>query len=140
MVRDEKHIKSKSFMDTMDKYIFGPVNFIDRIIGQIKKVFYPSSGGIFGKTAWVVLPRLDKGGTITMRQCVDHLQANGVPCFTKQHDDQNFYIEVRETQHRWATWLLDGGKGPKKPKRNWKDQKSAAKQSAKKTSMMDKIF
>lgn len=141
MVRDETRIKPNSVMDWLDKFVFGPLNLLERLFGAIKKASSPSKGGRFGKTATVVIPRADKGGSYSLAQCKSHLEDYGVKTFTYQHDDQNMYMEVRETQLNFAKWLLGNGEGLRHPKHAWKDgPRKQAKQPKQKQSLMDILF
>lgn len=140
MVRDETRVKPNSVMDWLDKFVFGPMNFLERLFGAIKKASSPSKGGRFGKTALVVVPPVDSGGSYTFTECKNHLEAYGVKTFTYQHDDQNFYLEVRETQLGFAKWLLNNGQGLRHPKSSWKNGPRKQEQPKKKQSLMDRIF
>lgn len=109
--------------DILDDFVFGPLNFIDRIIGAVNRSISPSKGGRFGKTYRITVPRIDKGGKRTGREVMAHLKRHGVPAFGYGYNSKSTWFYVRETQRAWATWLYnEKTQAMRTPKSNWKDR------------------
>jgi len=89
-----------SLMDLLDDYIFGPLNYVDRLEGLLKALYYQDTGVRFA------IPRKGKGGKHTLQDVSQILQQYGIPIFCRTHDSKNMYFRVKKRQAAWAEYLL----------------------------------
>jgi hypothetical protein len=88
-------------MDFLDDFVFGPLNYIDRIEGMVRLAVRRDSGVQFA------LPRIDKGGDHIGVDVCDMLKKYGVDTFGKTHDAKHLYFLVGKRQAKWTAYLLD---------------------------------
>lgn len=86
--------------DFLDNYIYGPLNYVDRIEGLIKAAKYQDAGHQFA------IPRPDKGGKYALRKIEKLLQEYGVAVFCRTFDADNHYFRVKQRQAEWAEYLM----------------------------------
>lgn len=90
----------RTLWDFLDNYIYGPLNYIDRIEGLIKAAKYHDSGYRFA------IPRHDKGGKYSLIQVEELLSTYGVAVFCRTFDADNHYFRVKNRQAEWAEYLM----------------------------------
>lgn len=90
----------QALWDFLDNYIYGPLNYIDRIEGLIKATKYRDSGYRFA------IPRQDKGGEHSLSQVEDLLNTYGIPVFCRTFDADNHYFRIKNRQAEWAEYLM----------------------------------
>ncbi len=105
-------------LDFLDDYLFGPMNWLERVFGVANRAIKPSRGGRFGPTVQIRVRRLDKGGRVPFRRVVDHLRTYGVATFDHGYNSQYQWFSVRKTQIKFATWLYNNGT-LRTPKHAW---------------------
>ena len=66
--------------------LFGRLNPIDRILGQLKRAVRPSKSGQFGPTVQIRVPRTDKNKDApSLNEVTAHLEAYGVTSLCANH-------------------------------------------------------
>ncbi|MEZ4726883.1 MAG: hypothetical protein R3E79_07090 [Caldilineaceae bacterium] len=90
----------QALWDFLDNYIYGPLNYIDRIEGLIKAAKYHDSGHCFA------IPRHDKGSKHSLRQVEELLNTYGIAVFCRTFDADNHYFRVKNRQAEWAEYLM----------------------------------
>ena len=90
----------QSLWDFLDNYIYGPLNYIDRIEGFFKRIKYRDAGHTF------VIPRYDKGGKYPLSHVEDLLNRYGIVVFCRTIDANNHYFQVKNRQTEWAEYLM----------------------------------
>jgi len=92
--------KLQALWDFLDNYIYGPLNYIDRIEGLMKAAKYHDSGYRFA------IPRPDKGGKHSLCQVEELLTTYGIAVFCRTFDADNHYFRVKNRQAEWAEYLM----------------------------------
>ena len=87
-------------IDFMDDFIYGPLNYVDRLEGLFKAFLYQDSGYRFA------IPRLDKGGNHSLDEVSNLLKRYGIPIYCRTYDSKNRYFRVKKRQAAWAEYLL----------------------------------
>lgn len=90
----------RALFDFLDNFIYGPLNYLDRIEGLFKAGWYQDTGHRFA------MPRIDKGGRYDLRQVETLLNRYGVAVFCRTYDANNRYFRVKKRQARWAEYIL----------------------------------
>lgn len=90
----------QSFWDFLDNYVYGPLNYVDRIEGLIKAAKYYDSGYRFA------IQRQDKGGEHSLSQVEELLNTYGIAVFCRTFDANNHYFRVKNRQAEWAEYLM----------------------------------
>lgn len=88
------------FMDFMDDFVFGPINFINRAEGIIKQKAYRDTAVKFS------ILRIDKGGTHTRGEVRAIIKKYEVPAFGTTHDSKCLHFLVKNRQAAWAEYVL----------------------------------
>ncbi|MBX3013021.1 MAG: hypothetical protein KF832_16005 [Caldilineaceae bacterium] len=86
--------------DFLDDYVYGPLNYVDRIEGLWKAIQYQDTGHTF------TIPRQDKGGKYSLYQVEELLERYGIVLFCRTFDAQYRYFRVKERQAEWAEYLM----------------------------------
>lgn len=89
-----------SVMDFLDDFIFGPLNYFDRLEGLVRGAIYRD----LGYQMAVLYP--DRGGRHTRDEVEALLRHYGIAVYGRTHDAQHMYFRVKKRQARWAEYLL----------------------------------
>ena len=89
-----------SVMDFLDDFIFGPLNYFDRLEGLVSGAIYRD----LGYQMAVLYP--DRGGRHTRDEVEALLRHYGIAVYGRTHDAQHMYFRVKKRQARWAEYLL----------------------------------
>ncbi len=89
-----------SLMDLLDDLVMGPMNVIDRIEGLLSGIRYGDLGHQFA------IPRLDKGGNLSLNEVEEILNQYGIAVYGRTHDATNMYFLVKRRQAGWAEYIL----------------------------------
>lgn len=89
-----------SIIDFLDNYIFGPLNYFDRLEGLLRGVWYQDFGHEFA----VLYP--DRGGKHSRQEIEALLNHYGIDVYGRTHDANHMYFRVKRRQARWAEYLL----------------------------------
>ena len=89
-----------SLMDFLDDFIFGPLNYFDRLEGLLRGVLYHDLGYQFA----VLYP--DRGGKHSRKEVEMLLRHYGIAVYGRTHDSKHMYFRVKKRQARWAEYIL----------------------------------
>jgi len=90
----------QAIWDFLDNFIYGPLNYIDRIEGLFKAAWYQDRGHRF------TMLRIDKGGQYSLRQVEELLDRYGVAVYARTYDANYRYFRIKKRQARWAEYLM----------------------------------
>ncbi|MBI1298275.1 hypothetical protein GC175_25355 [bacterium] len=89
-----------SILDFLDDYIMGPLNIIDHLEGVLSGIRHRDLGRQFA------IPRIDKGGPLSLNEVEEMLNRYGIVIYGRTHDAQHMYFHVKKRQAAWAEYLL----------------------------------
>lgn len=89
-----------SLWDFLDNYICGPFNYIDRLEGLLRGLWYQD----LGYRMAVLYP--DRGGRHSRKQIEALLGRYGIVAYGRTHDADHMYFRVKKRQARWAEYIL----------------------------------
>jgi len=89
-----------SLMDFLDDFIFGPLNYFDRLEGLMRGVIYRDLGHQFA----VLYP--EHGGKHSRQEIELLLKHYGITVYGRTHDSKHMYFRVKKRQARWAEYLM----------------------------------
>ena len=99
-------------MDFLDDFIFGPLNYFDRLEGLLRGILYRDLGYQFA----VLYP--DRGGKHSRREVEILLKHYGIAVYGRTHDAKHMYFRVKKRQ----VGRGDGDDQPEEDKRQADDR------------------
>jgi len=91
----------RHLMDYLDRYVLGPINYIDRIEGIVRGLIWGDA--LTGEKIGIV--RIDRGGSHTLNELEEILAERGVKVRGRTHNHHSMYAIVKGRQKRWFYYI-----------------------------------